>query len=246
MRKLWRVAESAMLRIKEMLRGFDHRVHHAGIERSPSRVMQLSFGDSLRQRFGGAIHFRAARLECLSNAQQNAAKSRPPHGIVRRKIRAAKKRFSLRRKKSRQRPAALPRNRADCGLIACVHVGPLVSIYFHRDIVLVDHRCDFRILVALAVNHVAPVAPHRANVEQDRLLLRARFRKRFLAPFIPVNRLMSRRSKIRARGIFQAIFSSVRHIFRWRVSPANYWIGLLWSASRGSIGLRAAKPSSWR
>src|SRR5579863_9697615 len=96
--------------------------------------------------------------------------SRPAELIVGRKIRATEKWSAIGQKKSCQRPAALSRKRADRRLVARIDVGPLVAIDFHRHKILIDDACDFSVLVALAVNHVTPVAPNRADIEQDRLV----------------------------------------------------------------------------
>ena len=104
-----------------------------------------------------------------------------------------------------ERPAALARNRADRGLVARIHVRTFVAVHLHRHVKLIDHRRDFGIFVALAVNHVAPVAPDRADIEQNRLAFRARVRKCFLAPFTPIHGLMRRGAQIGARGILQSV-----------------------------------------
>ena len=75
--------------------------------------------------------------------------------------------FAVGQQKSRQRPAALTGDRADGGLIARIDVGTLVAIDFHGHKILVDNLGDFGVLVTLAVDDVAPVAPHRADIEQE-------------------------------------------------------------------------------
>ena len=102
-------------------------------------------------------------------------------------------------------------NRADGGLVAGVDVGAFVAIDFHGDEELVDDRGDFGILVTLAVDDVAPVAPHRADIEQHRLALGARLVEGFFAPFVPVDGLVRGGAQIRAGGVFQAICSGLSH-----------------------------------
>jgi len=53
---------------------------------------------------------------------------------------------------------------------------------------------------------VAPVAPDRADIEQDWFTCRARGFEGWLAPFVPVDRLVRGGAEVGARGIFQAIF----------------------------------------
>jgi len=43
---------------------------------------------------------------------------------------------------------------------------------------------------------MAPVAPHRADVEKNRLVLGFGARERFVIPFVPVNRLVRGGAKI--------------------------------------------------
>src|SRR5216684_8938492 len=246
-----------------MDRRFNDCVSDAGVEFAVSAVKYFRFGDSFFESARGIVHFRPAISKRFGNAEQDTLEAGAAHGVFRRKIRSAKKWFPIRRKKRGERPSALPGNCADGGLIARVHVGPLVAIYFHGDVKLIDHGRDFWIVVTFAVNYVAPVAPHCADIEQDRLFRGASFLKSFLAPLMPVHRLMRGGTEIRAGGVFQAIFSRGRHVCplyrgvsarraqekagEWPAqSKVDYWIGSRWSASRGSIGLRPANPSSWR
>ena len=66
-----------------------------------------------------------------------------------------------------------------------------------------------RILVAFAVDHVAPVTPDRADVEQDGLVFGLGAGKRGVAPLVPVDRLMCSGTQVGAGGIFQAIFGMI-------------------------------------
>jgi hypothetical protein len=59
------------------------------------------------------------------------------------------------------------------------------------------------------------VAPHGADIEQDRLPFVARFFEGLWPPFVPVDRLMRGRPEIRAHGIFQPILSGLRHECPW-------------------------------
>ncbi len=60
--------------------------------------------------------------------------------------------------------------RGDGGLVARVDIRTLVAVDLHRDKFFVDEGGDLGIVVAFAVHHMAPVAPHGANVEQDGLV----------------------------------------------------------------------------
>jgi hypothetical protein len=94
-------------------------------------------------------------------------------------------------------------------LIARVDVGTFVAIHFHRNEQAVDEFSDFRILVALAIDDVAPVAPDGADIEENRLVFFARAGERRLAPLEPADGLMRRGAQIRAGGILQAILDGV-------------------------------------
>jgi hypothetical protein len=76
---------------------------------------------------------------------------------------------------------------------------------------LIDQCGELRIFVALAVDHVAPVAPDRANIEKDGLVFGLRAGKRFRAPLVPIHRLVHRGTQIRARGIRQTAFGFFVH-----------------------------------
>ena len=129
-------------------------------------------------------------LPDLGHRQQYPLDAGPPVAIVARNIRAAKVRPAIGCKKRGERPPALTGNCRDRGLVTRVHVGPLVAIHLHRNKVLVDELCYFRVFVGFAVHHVAPVAPHRANVQQDGFVFGLGTGKRRLAPWMPVDRLM--------------------------------------------------------
>ena len=75
-------------------------------------------------------------------------------------------------------------------LVPDVDIGALVPVHLHGDEVVIDDPGDLGILVRLAVDDVAPVAPHGADVEQDRLVLRLRPSERLVAPGIPLHRLV--------------------------------------------------------
>ncbi len=62
-----------------------------------------------------------------------------------------------------------------------IPVGPLVPVDLHGHESLVDELRDFRILIGLLVDDVAPVAPHGPDVEEDWLVL-LRLRECFLPP----------------------------------------------------------------
>ena len=99
--------------------------------------------------------------------------------------------------KDGQRPAASTGDGRDCELITTVHIGPLVAIDLDRDELLVDDLRGVCALVGFAVHDVTPVTPHRADVEQDGLVLALRFGEGYLAPLVPLDGLMHCRAQVR-------------------------------------------------
>ena len=81
---------------------------------------------------------RAARATPAPWPSARAPKPGPPIAIFARNIRAAKVRPPIGSQKRGQRPSALPADRGDRGLVARIHIGPLVAIHLHRDKMLVD------------------------------------------------------------------------------------------------------------
>src|SRR6185437_13545017 len=210
-RKLRRVTKASMPFVELTQGSFDHRIHHTDVKYAARALKNLRLGDSFLQRLRGIIHFTAAAFESLGNGLQNTLQTRPAAGVLGRKIGTAEKRLTIRSEKSRERPAALSGNRAHGGLVARVHVGTLVAIHLYGNVKLIDGRRDFRIFVAFAINYMAPMAPHRADIKQDGFGFGTRFLKRLLAPFVPVNRLMRGRTQVRARGILEPVLGPLRH-----------------------------------
>ena len=69
----------------------------------------------------------------------------------------------------------------------------------------IDDLRDFRILVGLTVHYMAPVAPHRANVQQDGLVLPLGLFKRLRTPFMPVDGLVHGGAQVRRRSAGEGI-----------------------------------------
>ena len=211
MRKLRRLPKAAILDVKQLRNRPHLRVHNFRVKFSVCARKYFRLRNGIRERLRRAHQIRFLVLVRFRHGQQHPPESRPSKLILRRVVRPAEKRLSVRHQKPRQRPAALPGNRADRRLITSVHIRTFIAIYFHRNKIFIDDFCDDRVLVTLAVNHVAPVAPHRADVEQHRLVFLPRLRKRFFTPFVPINRLVRRRSQIRARRILQPVFGLLAH-----------------------------------
>ena len=150
-------------------------------------------------------------LVSVGNADQDALEARSPVTVVRRKISAAVKRLAIGSEKCGERPSALPADHADRSLVAAVDVWTLVAIHLHRNEVLIHNRRNFRIVVRLPIHHMAPVAPHRTNIEQHRLVLPPSGGERFLAPLMPSNRLVHGRAQVGGRSLGQGIEGGCGH-----------------------------------
>src|SRR6059036_1648869 len=110
--------------------------------------------------------------------------------LLRGEVGAAEENFALGRETRREGPAALTGERLHGALVARIHVGPLVAVHLDAHEVAIEGLGDACVLIRLAVHDVAPVAPHGADVQEDRLILGARPRERRLAPGMPVHRLV--------------------------------------------------------
>src|SRR5213592_5279349 len=75
-------------------------------------------------------------------------------------------------------------------LVARVHIGPLVPVHLDADEITIENLRDSGVLVRLPIHDMAPVTPHGADIEQDRLVLLAGARERRVAPGRPVDGLV--------------------------------------------------------
>src|SRR5258708_38571576 len=132
MRKLRSLPKPSMLRIEHAERRLLNRSNDArgNPPAAPGKRLRLRNRalDHLRLFHHVAIFF----LVRAGDAEQYSLETRTPVAVSRREIRAAIKRLTVGRKKSSQRPAALPADRADCGLISAVDVRTLIAVHLHR------------------------------------------------------------------------------------------------------------------
>jgi hypothetical protein len=82
-------------------------------------------------------------------------------------------------------------------LVPGVHVRTLVTVDLDADPLPVEDLCYLRILIGLVVHDVAPMAPHRSDVEQNRPILGARVLERLRSPREPLDGLILGGSEIR-------------------------------------------------
>ena len=171
--------------------------------------------DRLRLR----LHLSAPRAIGVEHALEHGAEARPAVRAVGRKVGAAVEHFAGRREKGRQRPAALPGERLHRPLVAGVDVRTLVPVHLDADEMLVEELGEGRILVGLAVHHVAPVTPDGADVEQHRAVLRAGGLRRPRRPRDTSGWADGRRTADRPRWPPRGgWWSSLARCHRWKVA----------------------------
>jgi hypothetical protein len=120
---------------------------------------------------------------------------------LRREVGAAEERLAGRREEHRQRPPAVAGHRDDRVHVDPVHVRTLLAVDLDVDEALVHQRCRDRVLERFVRHHVAPMARGVANREQDRLVLLARLRQRFVSPRVPLDRILGVLQEVRT-GLF--------------------------------------------
>src|SRR5208283_5317971 len=103
-------------------------------------------------------HLAALLAISLSDRNEHALETGPPVSVRRRKVSPSIKRFAVGSEKRRQRPSALPTERGHRRLVPAVNIRTLVPIHLHRDVVLVDDRRHLRVVIRLAIHHMAPMA----------------------------------------------------------------------------------------
>src|SRR5215472_13696851 len=154
MRKFWRAAKAPILDVKELSNGFDLCIHHTHIEFRVSARESLRLSDGIRQRICGALKVGALVAKGICYSEQDAAKARAAHLVFGREIRSAEERFAVGKQEARERPATLPGNGTDGGLVAGIHIGTLIAIHLHWHEMFVDDLGDFDVFVAFAVDDV--------------------------------------------------------------------------------------------
>ena len=188
-RKLGAPSESAVHRIEYPGHLGDRVLEHLE-RRLAGRGLVQVVAHHAPHRLRLRLHLSAPRAIGVEHALEHGAEAGPAMRAVGREVGAAVEHLAGGREKRRQRPAALPGQRLHRPLVAGVDVRPLVPVHLDADEVLVQELGERRILVGLAVHHVAPVAPDGADVEQHRAVLRAGGREGLVAPGIPVDGLM--------------------------------------------------------
>jgi hypothetical protein len=234
-RKLRLAAESAVDRIEDpsdsSLRLAQQR--RRGLARQT--LVQVSV-EHLADRLGLRLDLAAPGTIRVEHAGEDGAEPGLAILALGREIGSPEEHLAVGREERRERPAALAGEGLDRTLVARVHVRPLVPVHLDADEVLVQVRGDGWVFVRLAVHDVAPVAPHGADVEQDRAILLPGGGEGIGSPRIPVNRLMGGRLEIGGGGPIEKVGSHGRKLPR-RGGP-SVTDGPSWLATCGSVNRR--------
>lgn len=94
-------------------------------------IENFRLGHGFGKRFRRLRELIAFVLVSIRHGQEHAPKAGPPLLILRPEISAAEEGPAIGHQESRERPAALPADGADCGLVARVHIGMLVAVLFY-------------------------------------------------------------------------------------------------------------------
>ena len=168
-------------------------------------VMPAALREGLVEALRGVDRVRPLLRVVVGDREEDPPEARAAVQVLRREVRASVEHLPVRRQECGEGPPALSADRVHRGLVPGVHVGPLIAIDLHRHEPLVDDLRDFPVLVRLVVDHVAPVAPHRPDVEEDRPVLRLRLRERVLSPRVPVHGLVGRTLEVRGGFLREAV-----------------------------------------
>jgi len=211
MRKLRRMAESTVVCVKHLHRGFHDGGNHLGRKASPASGKRFRLRQRALDHLRLFHHVAAFIAKGVRDRSEHPPEAGTPVSILGREISPAIKRFAIRREKRGERPSALPADRADRNLVPAVDVWTLIPVHLHRDESLVQNLRDLRILVGFAIHHVTPMAPHRANIEQNRFVVPLRRGEGVVVPLMPLHRLMHGRTEIGGGGAGKGIRSRGGH-----------------------------------
>src|SRR4029077_3430488 len=115
-RKFRRLAEPAVANVEKFSNRLDLRINDPEVELASCAVEHFRLGHRVRERIGGALQIGPLVGIRIGDRQQDAPETGPPSLLARGEIRAAIKRFAIRKEKAGQRPSALTGKGADGGL----------------------------------------------------------------------------------------------------------------------------------
>ena len=201
MRKLRCAAEAAVGLVKHFQSRFDNFLNYLRRKLASFAGEGFSIRDRTLDHLCLLEHIAILLVISVGDRQQHALEAWPAPVLRGRKIRASEERLAIGGQEGRQRPAALPADGLHRRLVTAVYVGPLVTVNLYGDEALVDQLCQFRIFIRLAIHHMTPMAPDRANIEQDGFVFALGFVECLCSPLMPLNWLVHGRAQVRRRGV---------------------------------------------
>ncbi len=171
----------------ELVRELAHRaLQMIGADRcgSPERALVLHV---LYELTGLGLYAVPLAFPRLGDAREQRGKSRTSVGVARGKVGARKERLLIGRQKHRHRPAATAAHGNGGCHVDLIQIRPLFAIDFDAHEAVVHELRDGRILEALALHHVAPMARCVSNAEEDGSVVGFRPLQGLGAPRIPVD-----------------------------------------------------------
>ena len=152
---------------------------------------------------------------------QNFFKRGLPITIFRRKISSADERFQIGRKPDAHRPTAAAGGRLDECHVNAIHIRPFFTINFDVHKLAIHDRGRRFIFERLVRHDVAPVTGRVTDREKDRFIFAARFSECFLAPGIPIDRIVRVLKKV--RRLFARESIGVRQVCRLNFRSHDNW-----------------------
>ena len=123
----------------------------------------------------------------IGDGRHHRRKGRHPVTRQRREIGPRVERLQIRRQKDGERPATAPPHDLYGRLVDLIEIRSLLPVHLHVHEEAIHERGGLFALEGLALHDVTPVAGAVTDGEENRPVLRARPRKRLLAPRIPVD-----------------------------------------------------------
>jgi len=193
--------QAALLRVESRCVGL-HRLAQTALSRqslSRNRLQSLAHAPSdLLGPCGDLLRFLAVgTLELFQQGQETLPAA--AISVSGREVGPSEERFAVRRQPGRHWPATSPGQQLDRLHVDRVEIGTFFPIDLDRDVVSVEEGGDFLVLERFLLHHVAPVTGRIADAQQDRSPQATRGIEGFLAPGIPVHRIVGVLSQVRAR-----------------------------------------------
>jgi hypothetical protein len=175
------------------------RLEHVVGQRLGRGPLLVLLAHGLDERLRLARHVVAALAVRVGHRDEHLPEARQPVPRLGRVVRPAEEGLALGRQEDRHRPATVPAQRDHGVHVDGVDVRTLLAVDLDVHEALVHQPRGLGVLERLVLHHVTPVARRIADREQDRLVLLPCSAARFLAPRVPVDRVVGVLEQVRAR-----------------------------------------------